>query len=456
MVDPEAVADAQQAVVDAQAALDAAQAGGDQAAIDAAQAALDAAEQALAAAQSPDPPDIAAGSDDMSAAIGAAREAVDDATDDLRGAQRALRTAQRALARAEAKQPPDQAEIDAAQAAVDAAQAAADAAQAALATATDALATAEAATGASDGDPISRETLVPDGAADQKLGLYALMKTDIFNLLCIPPYTHDSDVDTGTLADALQLCVEERAILLVDPPLAWNSFEAADAGADDPPVSGAQARNAAIYFPRLLAPDPENENRLTSFAPSGAVAGVIARTDAERGVWKAPAGIDASLNGARGLSVELNDLENGRLNIRGINNLRTFPIFGRVVWGARTLRGADQLANEWKYLPVRRLALYIEETLFRNTKWVVFEPNDEPLWASIRLNVGAFMNSLYRRGAFQGRTPREAYLVKCDRENNPQNDIDRGIVNIRVGFAPLKPAEFVIIQIQQIAPEPVA
>ena len=126
-------------------------------------------------------------------------------------------------------------------------------------------------------------------------------------------------------------------------------------------------------------------------------------------------------------------------------------MIGTVVWGARTLRGADQLADQWKYLPVRRTALFIEESLYRGTQWVVFEPNDEPLWASIRLNVGAFMNSLWRQGAFQGKTPQEAYLVKCDSENNPQNYIDRGIVNILVGFAPLKPAEFVLIHIQQLA-----
>ncbi|MGN6811706.1 MAG: phage tail sheath family protein, partial [Thermomicrobiales bacterium] len=172
---------------------------------------------------------------------------------------------------------------------------------------------------------------------------------------------------------------------------------------------------------------------------------------AQRGVWKAPAGIDASVNGVQDLNVPLTDLENGELNPRGINCLRNFRVFGTVVWGARTMRGADELADQWKYLPVRRLALYIEESLYRGTQWVVFEPNDEPLWSAIRLNVGAFMNTLFRQGAFQGRTPRDAYLVKCDSQNNPQNDIDRGIVNILVGFAPLKPAEFVFIQIQQLA-----
>ena len=139
------------------------------------------------------------------------------------------------------------------------------------------------------------------------------------------------------------------------------------------------------------------------------------------------------------------------LNPLGINCLRTFPVYGNVCWGARTLDGADALASEWKYVPVRRFALFLEESLYRGTKWVVFEPNDEPLWAQIRLNVGAFMHNLFRQGAFQGTTPREAYLVKCDKETTTQTDINNGIVNILVGFAPLKPAEFVIIKIQQLA-----
>lgn len=193
------------------------------------------------------------------------------------------------------------------------------------------------------------------------------------------------------------------------------------------------------------------EGMIDNFAPCGAVAGVFARTDTQRGVWKAPAGLDASLNGVPALQLSLTDAENGRLNPLGVNCLRSFGIAGRVVWGSRTLRGADQLADEWKYIPVRRMALFIEESLFRGTKWVVFEPNDEPLWAQIRLNVGAFMQNLFRQGAFQGSTPREAYFVKCDKETTTQNDINLGIVNIVVGFAPLKPAEFVVIKLQQMA-----
>jgi phage tail sheath protein FI len=216
-------------------------------------------------------------------------------------------------------------------------------------------------------------------------------------------------------------------------------------------LSGPWARNAALYFPRVLESDLLRKGQVDTFVPCGIVAGVMARTDSERGVWKAPAGLDAGLVGIQGLQYNLSDAENGQLNPLGVNCLRSFGVLGRVAWGARTLRGADQFGDEYKYVPVRRLALYIEESLYRGTKWVVFEPNDEPLWAQIRLNIGAFMHNLFRQGAFEGSTPKDAYFVKCDHETTTQNDIDLGIVNIVVGFAPLKPAEFVIIQIQQIA-----
>ena len=184
--------------------------------------------------------------------------------------------------------------------------------------------------------------------------------------------------------------------------------------------------------------------------PSGTVAGLWASTDVSRGVRKAPAGVDAQLVNVPQLSYNLVDRENGVLNPLGINCLRNFPVYGNISWGGRTLFGADVQASDWKYIPVRRLALFLEESLFRGTKWVVFEPNDEPLWAQIRLNVGSFMHDLFRQGAFQGSTPSQAYLVKCDSEINTQTEIDLGIVNILVGFAPLKPAEFVILQIQQL------
>jgi phage tail sheath protein FI len=294
------------------------------------------------------------------------------------------------------------------------------------------------------------------GSESDKTGLYALQKADLFNLLCIPPDTRGGDVPPAVYQAAMKFCADHRAMLIVDSPAAWSANPAtaaskAVAGLGALGLSGTAARNAALYFPRVIESDPLREGQLDTFVPCGIIAGVMARTDTQRGVWKAPAGLEATMNGIQGLAANLTDAENGMVNPLGINCLRSFPVNGRVVWGARTLRGADQLADEYKYVPVRRLALYIEETLYRGSQWVVFEPNDEPLWAQIRLNVGAFMHNLFRQGAFQGKTPREAYLVKCDSETTTQNDINLGVVNILVGFAPLKPAEFVIIKIQQLA-----
>jgi phage tail sheath protein FI len=294
------------------------------------------------------------------------------------------------------------------------------------------------------------------GRRDPQTGLYALEQADLFNLLCIPPRTLEesvADPDNGggltLLQNALAYCEERRAMLLVDPPMTWQKV------ADVTPQAigrlGLQSPNAVIYFPRVKLPDPKREFRLEEFPPSAIMAGVYARTDVQRGVWKAPAGIDAVLSGVSQLTYNMSDKENGILNPIGVNCLRTFPIYGNIAWGARTLKGADALASEWKYVPVRRLALYLEESLYRGSKWVVFEPNDEPLWSQIRLNIGAFMNNLFRQGAFQGSSPAEAYFVKCDKETTTQNDINLGIVNIMVGYAPLKPAEFVILKFQQIA-----
>ncbi len=295
-----------------------------------------------------------------------------------------------------------------------------------------------------------------EGSRDGKSGIFALEGTDLFNLLCIPADRRGGDTPKDTYSKALDYCVERRAFLIVDPPNSWkdaNSITASNNQAltNGIGLTGDRARNAALFFPRVIESDPLRDGQLDTFVPCGIIAGVMARTDTQRGVWKAPAGLDASLNGTQGLTVNLTDPENGMLNPLGVNCLRSFPIIGRVVWGVRTLRGADIAADEYKYIPVRRTTLFIEESLFLGLKWVLFEPNDEPLWAQIRLNVGAFMQNLFRQGAFQGRSPREAYFVKCDKETTTQNDINLGIVNVVVGFAPLKPAEFVIVKIQQMA-----
>ena len=296
--------------------------------------------------------------------------------------------------------------------------------------------------------PAADDGSVPT-SVELKAGLTALERIDpfAFNILCLPAAANLTSGLSTLINEAAKFCEDHRAFLIVDIPESENTKQKAIAWVQD---NNIRHRNAAVYFPRLIIADALNENRPLNVGASGTLAGIYARTDVSRGVWKAPAGIDATIRGAN-LAVNLNDADNGDLNPLAINALRTFPIYGNVVWGARTLEGADLQASEWKYIPVRRIALYIEESLFRGLKWVVFEPNDEPLWAQIRLNVGAFMQNLFRQGAFQGKSPREAYFVKCDKETTTQNDINLGIVNIVVGFAPLKPAEFVILKLQQIA-----
>jgi hypothetical protein len=290
------------------------------------------------------------------------------------------------------------------------------------------------------------------GSTSRKQGLHALDDADLINLLCIPPFSFDDDVAEAVWTAAGVYAKERRALLLVDPPSDWTSVELARTGL--PTITGAlgsNKKNAALFFPRIRKPNPIREDQLEDFAPCGTVAGVFARIDSERGVWKAPAGLDAALVGVPAFRVQLNDDENGQLNPLGVNCLRLRPAAGPVVWGSRTLAGNDLLASEWKYVPVRRVALFIEESLYRGTQWAVFEPNDEPLWAELRLNIGAFMQNLFRQGAFQGRSPREAYFVKCDKETTTQNDINLGVVNVLIGFAPLKPAEFIMILLQQMA-----
>ena len=297
------------------------------------------------------------------------------------------------------------------------------------------------------------------GDPNLKTGMFALLNVDLFNILCVPATGRmPAGADTSAFqvaTHANSLCDQRRAFYILDPPQG-----SAAAGANDSPTAIAawldanaslRNRNAAIYFPRVDIPDQLNGFRLRPAPVSGTVAGLYARTDATRGVFKAPAGTDAALTGVQHLEYNLTDGENGVLNPLAINALRAFPVFGPICWGARTLAGADQLADDYKYVPIRRLALFVEESLFRGTQWVVFEPNDEALWAQIRLNIGAFMQDLFRQGAFQGTTPQQAFFVKVDGETTTPTDINNGIVNIVVGFAPLKPAEFVIIKIQQIA-----
>ncbi len=452
---PQAVADLEKALVDAEKALvDAEKASPPvKATIDAAKGKLAAAEKALTDAKKAASDNVTAAQTALASALAAQPQVaatVDAAKAALTTAKAALiavrrevsddvTTAENALAAARKAVPQVPADITAAQTALNTAKKAMD----------DAV--------SNGGDLTKGDDFTPPNAEADKKGIYALeqvfARDGLFNILCIPPYLSTGDVDVSLISDAAAYCERRRAMLIVDPPSDWKDKTAAHDKFADPNTDnvGTRSRNAALFFPRLRQPNPLHDNQIEEFVPCGAVAGIFARTDTQRGVWKAPAGLDASLVGVPQLSVPLTDDENGELNPLGINCLRAFPIAGRVVWGARTLRGADQLADEYKYVPVRRTALYIEESLYRGLKWVVFEPNDEPLWAQIRLNAGAFMQNLFRQGAFQGSSPRDAYFVKCDKESTTQNDINLGIVNIVVGFAPLKPAEFVVIKLQQMA-----
>jgi len=285
----------------------------------------------------------------------------------------------------------------------------------------------------------------------------SLDNVEIFNLLLTPGVT-----DFSIVSAALAFAERKRAFMILDPPPQSPAFGSAIAtpqpiqywmsglygGGFEMPTS----QNGALYFPYLISNDPVTTNNIP-MAPSGFVAGIYAQTDASRGVWKAPAGLATNVLNTAGpvLPGAMNDPQQGVLNLDSINCLRSFAGVGTVVWGARTLVAANAAYQQWMYVPVRRMTLFIEQTLLANLRWVVFEPNDTPLWIAITASINAFMLSLFRQGALQGNTPADAFQVKCDSTTTTPADQAQGIVNIVVAFAPLKPAEFVIVQIAQLA-----
>jgi phage tail sheath protein FI len=210
-----------------------------------------------------------------------------------------------------------------------------------------------------------------------------------------------------------------------------------------------------VYYPWLMVANSYYKAGKNSGAPKtvlvgpcGFAAGIWARTDNRRGVWKAPAGVETSLLGVEEFQYAVDDRTQDELNAQGINCLRRMRGLGPVVWGARTL--ATQAAPEWRYVSVKRTAIFIEQSIYNGIQWAVFGPNDSRLWASLRLNIDSFMNGLFRSGAFQGQKASDAYFVRCGLgDTMTQGDIDRGQVIVIVGFAPVKPAEFVIIRIRQ-------
>jgi phage tail sheath protein FI len=307
-------------------------------------------------------------------------------------------------------------------------------------------ATAQPFSGGADGGNLSDSDLIGDQA--ERTGLYALEHCDLFNLLCIPWDARSVDIDSTVHAAASTYCSQRRAMYIIDGPSSWTDL--AKKGAFDkilPTDLGITTqdtqRNSIVYFPKIQKIDTLMGGLTDTFPACGVIAGQIAQTDATRGVWKAPAGVATGLGGITGLEFNLTDAQQGQLNPIGINCLRNFKVLGPLVWGARTLRGADIMSDDYKYVPVRRLTLFIEESLYRGTQFAVFEPNNETLWSQIRLTVDAFMSELSRQGAFYN------YKITCDGTINTQDYIDRGICNILVQFAPVKPAEFIVVMIQQ-------
>lgn len=295
---------------------------------------------------------------------------------------------------------------------------------------------------------------------DLKDAVMALETPDpFFNLLCLPDLVRPAESDPNALhhgsavmgiyGEGARVCAEKFAFMIIDPLPGLNDVGAAEAWK----TTGFtfQTSHAAAYFPNIRVDDPLVPGSIRSHPPSGALAGVYARTDGNVGVWQAPAGVEASLNGVYGPSVVLSDGEHGILNPLGLNVIRLFPIYNTVSFGARTVDGSNAMASEWKYIPVRRTALYILRSLSEGLRWAVHKPNGDTLWAELRMNVTAFMQGLFRAGAFKGTSPRDAFFVLCDASTTTQTDIDLGVVNIVIGFAPLKPAEFVVITLKQIA-----
>ncbi|WP_437942641.1 phage tail sheath family protein [Sorangium sp. So ce341] len=283
------------------------------------------------------------------------------------------------------------------------------------------------------------------GDAASRTGLHALDGVDV-NLVALPGKNDPAFISAG-----IAYCDQRGdCFFLADGPGSTDAkFEIQTSEAKQF-VEGLPARsnNAAMYFPWIRVPDPvgAGKNPTRFVPPSGHVAGIFARTDVTRGVWKAPAGIEAVVTGALDLQGRpLVDADQDLLNPASLNCLRKFSGTGIVTWGARTLASDP----EWRYVPVRRMALFLKESLRRGLKWAVFEPNDQELWDQIRTNITSFMLGLFRQGAFQGATPDEAFRVVCDRSTNPQDKVDAGIVTAQVAFAPLKPAEFVVIEISQ-------
>ncbi len=281
------------------------------------------------------------------------------------------------------------------------------------------------------------------------LNTLASDKKVLIKILCIPAVANLKERSMRSVyTAAIEYCEASRTFLIIDiserigqldQMIEWMNKNTA-----------LRSPNTAVYFPRIEIRDPINLNHMREVSPSGTIAGIFARTDSKRGVWKAPAGNHAVLKGVLGLGHNLTPCEIEDLFLQGINCIRKFPDQGIVCWGARTLGGHVQGVPEWKYISVRRLFLYVEDSIYRGIQWVVFEPNDANLWLGLQETISGFLSTMWRQGAFAGQRPQDAYFVKCDRTTMSQEEIDQGIVNILIGVAILTPAEFVLIRIRQL------
>ncbi|MBS1703827.1 MAG: phage tail sheath family protein [Armatimonadetes bacterium] len=314
---------------------------------------------------------------------------------------------------------------------------------------------------ASDGSDLDMSTFLPANAQRDKKGLYAFEQVDIFNILCIPPYKATSsapnqDVDVSLVSVAADYCVQRFAFLILDAPSAWtmpngsSSAGVVEGMNNATDQLGTRSDHAAVFWPRLKQPNPFKNNMSENFSVVGAVAGVFARTDSERGVWVAPAGLHAVFNNVPDLAYNMTNGEQGLLNPIAVNGLRIKIPTGRVVFGCRTLAGDDRVVSDYKQVQVRRVALFLEQSITRSMEWAVHQPNEEVTWSQIRLSIGAFMRDQFRKGMFAGSTPKDAYYVKCDSTTTTQTDINNGVMNVEVGFKPLKAAEFIVLRFKQM------
>lgn len=301
--------------------------------------------------------------------------------------------------------------------------------------------------GGDDGPPVSDTDYI--GSADLKTGLHALDDVTDVNFVAIPGIA-----STGVVSQAVGYCgIRRDCVFIADSPGKTTK----DTPITDPAHVADFLSNkittktsyGAFYYPWMLVSDPvgAGKNPTRYVPPSGFVAGMYARIDNTRGVWKAPAGTEANVIGPLDLEYSVTDSEQDILNPIGVNCIRNFPASGLIIWGARTMGTLSD--PEWRYIPVRRYAIYLEQSIYRGTQWAVFEPNDQRLWAALTANISDFMMGEFRQGALAGTTPQQAFAVKCDADLNPDSEVNAGRVNMEVKFAPLKPAEFVIIRISQ-------